>query len=123
MKKHLCISCLVFLVCIQLTAFAQIPAVYQVEMRDGIHLATDVCLPDTGEGPWPAVLARTPYGRNRPSGIGSTQLMGDRKSSLLQRGIGIVIQDIRGRHDSEGEAVFGASDGWGEQQDGCIYWR
>ena len=45
-------------------------------------------------------------------------LWGDRKSELLKRGIAIVIQDTRGRHDSEGETLFGASDGWGEKQDG-----
>ncbi|WP_324610821.1 CocE/NonD family hydrolase [Streptomyces acidiscabies] len=41
-----------------------------VQTRDGVHLATDVCLPD-GDGPFPAVFVRTPYdksSRYTPSG-------------------------------------------------------
>ena len=118
MKKRLYIPILLFLLCIPLIVLAQEPEVYQIEMCDGVHLATDVYLPSSEDGPWPVVLARTPYGRNRPAGVGSTLLWGDRKSELLQRGIAIVIQDTRGRHDSEGETLFGVSDGWGEKQDG-----
>ena len=33
-------------------------------MRDGVRLATTVYLP-AGSGPWPSILARTPYGRTR----------------------------------------------------------
>ena len=33
-----------------------------IPMRDGVKLATDVYFP-TGEGPWPLVLARTPYNK------------------------------------------------------------
>ena len=33
-----------------------------VPMRDGVKLATDVYLP-AGEGTWPAIVARTPYGK------------------------------------------------------------
>ncbi|HPA48062.1 MAG TPA: hypothetical protein PK395_20020, partial [bacterium] len=35
--------------------------VYQVEMRDGVKLATDVYLSARGSGPWPVILGRTPY--------------------------------------------------------------
>ena len=34
-----------------------------VSMRDGVRLATDIYLPQ-GEGPFPTLLERTPYGRN-----------------------------------------------------------
>ncbi len=37
-----------------------------VAMRDGVRLATDVHLPE-GPGPFPAVLERTPYGRDQTS--------------------------------------------------------
>ncbi|MEC3997097.1 CocE/NonD family hydrolase [Actinacidiphila sp. DG2A-62] len=33
-----------------------------VPMRDGVTLATDLWRP-AGIGPWPVLLARTPYGR------------------------------------------------------------
>ncbi len=32
-----------------------------VKMRDGVRLLTDVYLPD-GEGPFPVILCRVPYG-------------------------------------------------------------
>ena len=35
----------------------------KVPMRDGVRLATTVCIP-VGDGPWPTVLHRTPYGRS-----------------------------------------------------------
>ena len=42
-----------------------------VPMRDGVRLATDVHVPSRDgtvlEGPWPVILERTPYGRQRPS--------------------------------------------------------
>ncbi|MDX1382357.1 MAG: CocE/NonD family hydrolase, partial [Thermoanaerobaculia bacterium] len=37
---------------------------HMVPMRDGVRLATTVYVPD-GEGPWPAIVARTPYDRKR----------------------------------------------------------
>ena len=36
-----------------------------VTARDGVDLATDVHLPD-GDGPFPAVLSRVPYGKTEP---------------------------------------------------------
>lgn len=62
-----------------------------VEMRDGIHLATDVYLPDGGTPPHGAILIRTPYNKN---GTG----MGD----WANKGWPSVVQDTRGRFNSEG---------------------
>lgn len=67
-----------------------------VAMRDGVKLATDVYLPE-GEGPWPAILVRTPYSRAAMRGI--------MKNCLKWGGYACVAQDIRGRFDSEGKAV------------------
>lgn len=64
-----------------------------VPMRDGVHLAADVFLPRS-TGRWPAVLFRTPYDRKGPS---SRSYRG-----FLQRGYAVVIEDVRGRHASEG---------------------
>ena len=36
-----------------------------IAMRDGTHLATDVYLPE-GDGPFPVVLTRMPYGKTEP---------------------------------------------------------
>jgi predicted acyl esterase len=65
-----------------------------VAMRDGVKLATSIYLP-AGDGPWPTVLARTPYSRAR-SGAQSSARYND-------AGYAWVIQDQRGRFDSEGE--------------------
>ena len=70
-----------------------------VEMADGVRLATDVYSP-TGEGPWPVILQRTPYGR-RGHSLSATALV------FLMEGYAVVIQDMRGRFDSEGtDSVF-----------------
>lgn len=83
-----------------------------VPMRDGARLSTDVFLPD-GEGPWPAILSRTPYGR--PSARGQQE--GDARG-FTAAGYARVIQDTRGRFGSEGTATVFLTDGWGELQDG-----
>ncbi|GAA2450098.1 CocE/NonD family hydrolase [Streptomyces macrosporus] len=59
---------------------------------DGTALAGDLCLPD-GDGPFPAVLLRTPYGRDRHH----AELRG-----WARRGFAAVAQDVRGRHGSAG---------------------
>lgn len=70
---------------------------YNVMMpaRDGTLLATDLYLPD-GDGPFPTVVGRTPYGKNNPGFKALT-------SAANQRGFAFVIQDVRGRGDSEGK--------------------
>lgn len=80
---------------------------FQVAMRDGTKLATDVAFPD-GDGPWPVVLSRTPYGR-------AGKLAG---SGYPAMGIVAVLQDVRGRFDSEGGNFAFKYDGWGPEQDG-----
>lgn len=62
-------------------------------MRDGVKLATSIYLPE-GEGPWPVVLVRTPYGKD-------TQASGN--SAWTKRGFALVTQDCRGRFKSEGQ--------------------
>lgn len=64
-----------------------------VPMRDGVRLATDVYLP-VCEGKVPTVLIRTPYGKN----VGASTYY-----KFVLRGYAVVVQDTRGREDSEGE--------------------
>ncbi len=66
---------------------------HMVAMRDGVRLATDVYLPDR-DGKIPTVLIRTPYGKN----VGSSMYY-----KYVRRGYAVVVQDTRGREDSEGE--------------------
>lgn len=66
-------------------------------MRDGTVLRADVYRPP-GEGPWPVLLARTPYGKQDPGVL--AQLDPPRAAA---RGHLVVVQDCRGRFRSEGE--------------------
>lgn len=71
---------------------------YMIEMRDGIHLATDVYLPNNLNSVHGAILIRTPYDKNDASAIGI---------NLARNGWPTVIQDMRGRFSSEGiDTVF-----------------
>ncbi len=66
-------------------------------MRDGVTLLANVYRPE-GAGPWPTLLARTPYGKDLAqvaSWLDPVQAAG--------RGFMVVIQDTRGRFASEGQ--------------------
>ncbi|MCB9742618.1 MAG: CocE/NonD family hydrolase [Alphaproteobacteria bacterium] len=80
----------------------------RVEMRDGATLATDVWLP-RGEGPFPVVVTRTPYGRWMGRFI---------RKDLNDDGYALVAQDTRGRGDSEGVDCVFLCEGDGALQDG-----
>lgn len=69
---------------------------FSVPMRDGVKLSTDVYLPAGEAGPVPVVLVRTPYGKEENHEI---------YYCYVQRGYGVVIQDVRGRNLSEGEWI------------------
>ncbi len=64
-----------------------------VPMRDGVNLATDFYLPNS-QGPWPAILIRTPYSRREGNIVGEF---------FCRYGYAVAVQDTRGRFDSEGE--------------------
>jgi putative CocE/NonD family hydrolase len=68
----------------------------EATMRDGTVLRADVYRP-TGEGPWPVILQRTPYGRR--------WLLSDHvpQFDAVERGYMIVHQDARGSFSSDGE--------------------
>jgi len=64
-----------------------------VEATDGTLLATDVYLPFFGSEPWPVVLIRTPYDKSSLQDLGVALTIGE---------YAVVIQDTRGRFESEG---------------------
>jgi len=68
----------------------------RVALRDGAKMATEIFLPP-GEAPFPVILLRTPYGR----GGGAT-----RSKAYADKNIAFVVQDSRGRGDSEGVIVI-----------------
>ena len=72
----------------------------KIPMRDGVDLVADIYLPPGTRGTGksqrvPAVLARTPYGRNVEGTLYGRFFAG--------RGYAFVTQDVRGRFDSEGD--------------------
>ncbi len=64
---------------------------------DGVPLASRIFRPD-GEGPWPVLLMRQPYGR----AIASTVTYAH-PSWYARAGFLVVVQDVRGRGDSGGD--------------------
>ncbi|HEY4276144.1 MAG TPA: CocE/NonD family hydrolase [Rhizomicrobium sp.] len=82
----------------QSTAFAPDPSIrvdhnVMVPMRDGVTLGTDVYYP-VGKGPWPVLLSRTSYDKNR---------MAREAEMYAQHGYAVVTQDSRGLSASNGD--------------------
>ena len=80
----------------------------RIVMSDGVRLATDIYLP-AGDGPFPVVFSRTPYGRVKAN---------EGAANFAAAGYVAVVQDMRGRFDSEGENLPFIGCGWSEHQDG-----
>jgi len=83
-----------------------------VRMRDGVNLSADIYRPATA-GRFPVLLSRTYYSK-------SSHDLGDVSSKefieyFVSRGYAVVIQDCRGRYDSQGEfypEIHEAHDGY-----------
>jgi len=90
------------------SAEAQMRALFdeRVPMRDGVELSADVWLP-AAEGNFPAILLRTPYLKAPQFGRYALEY-------FVQHGYAVVLQDVRGRGDSDGEFDFY----FGEGEDG-----
>jgi uncharacterized protein len=75
-----------------LTVELDVPAV----MRDGTVLRANVYRP-AGDGPWPVLLTRLPYGKDLPLGAATLDPV-----QATRRGYMVVVQDTRGRFASDG---------------------
>src|SRR5437016_7717278 len=64
----------------------------EAKMRDGTTLRADVYRPKA-EGTFPVLLERTPYDKRNSAAFGV---------KAAARGYVVIIQDVRGRHSSEG---------------------
>ena len=86
-----------------------------IPMRDGVRLATDVYRPARGgkavEGRFPAILERTPYGKNLVSrsevdaGMAAPRKRPEVAEWFVRHGYVVAYQDCRGRFGSEGRFV------------------
>ncbi|MBM7566022.1 CocE/NonD family hydrolase [Paenibacillus sacheonensis] len=68
-------------------------------MRDGVNLYADIYLPEES-GEYPVLLMRQPYGRKIASTVSHAHPVW-----YASRGYMVIVQDVRGRGDSEGEFV------------------
>jgi putative CocE/NonD family hydrolase len=86
---------LAFAACLGLSASTK-PAIKQlhvfIPMRDGVKLAANVFLPDE-PARRPVILERTPYGKTD---------LGTNYEFFVNHGYVVVVQDVRGRYESEG---------------------
>ena len=69
-----------------------------IPMRDGIHLAAIEYRPEK-PGPYPAIIYRTPYGKNEYDGYAEFPLKAAKSGYL------VYLVDVRGRYQSEGNFV------------------
>ncbi len=67
------------------------------KMRDGVILRANIYRP-AGEGQWPVLLTRLPYGKDLPGMPGVLDVV-----QAARRGYVVIVQDTRGRFASEGE--------------------
>jgi uncharacterized protein len=73
-------------------------------MRDGVVLRADILLPHA-EGKFPALIYRTPYGKQFALQEYKTF------EKAVARGYAVVVQDVRGRYASDGEFVAYQNEG------------
>lgn len=73
------------------------PRDHWLTCRDGVRLVSRIWEPE-GEGPWPVLLMRQPYGRAIASTVTYAHPLWYASHGFL-----VVVQDVRGRGDSEGD--------------------
>ena len=82
----------------------------RIPMRDGVELAANIFRP-AGDGPWPVILCRTPYGKQDDKWPGG--------KDYAVKGYVTVVQDCRGRGRSAGvwePFLHEAADGFDTQE-------
>ena len=91
-----------------------------VPMRDGVKLATDVYLPARNGAPvpgkFPVLVSRTPYNKNSPPAPpGSITPLKEKERNaatfFAEHGYAVVLQDCRGRFNSEGTFYIDVNEG------------
>lgn len=68
----------------------------RIPMRDGVLLAADIYRP-AGEGPFPVLVYRTPYGKDS-----AAEAYGTHRAAVAG-GYAVLLQDVRGRYASGGD--------------------
>ena len=73
-----------------------------IRVRDGVRLHTLIFTPKNQAERLPILMSRTPYGIGQSTSDGINR----RYNELVKDGYIFVLQDIRGRYDSEGEFLM-----------------
>lgn len=71
----------------------------RIPMRDGISLAANIYFPKGEEGPFPAIVNVTPYGKDSSRRTEVRSIFRD----FAKAGYAVIHVDVRGRGNSEGE--------------------
>ena len=104
MKNKLFSLTLFFVILFSLSSslFGQVRNLYNVRtpMRDGVELSSDIWLPEK-PGRYPAILLRTPYIKTE-----WIQKHDEFGKFFAEHGYVFIVQDVRGRGDSDGEFNF-----------------
>ncbi len=84
---------------------SHIERMVMVPMRDGVRLASRIYIPKTGEGPFPAILWRSPYNFSEKMVPNPDYSDANLKFALdaIRHGYVFVMQNERGKFFSEGE--------------------
>lgn len=91
----------------------------RVPMRDGVRLSTDFYFPADGEGPFPVIAIRLPYGKNT---FQRYREPGSIAHFFAGHGFVVAIQDTRGRFESEGRYTYFSEDGEGKDGYDFVDW-
>src|ERR1700722_19512663 len=94
----LVVCCVLFVSVAQATPFRMLLGV-RTPMRDGVTLSSDIWVPKE-PGRYPALLVRTPYIK---AGGDVANLVAPLATFYVEHGYVVVIQDTRGRGDSDGK--------------------
>jgi len=73
----------------------------RIPMRDGVELSADIWMP-TAEGKYPVIILRTPYMKTTYNKFMKT---------FVPEGYVYIVQDTKGRGDSDGEFAFFSNEG------------
>jgi hypothetical protein len=100
-RPFLAVLAAVGIVLTSLSTRAEVLLEEMVPMSDGVRLYTQIHLPDVSGGPWPTIMARTPYTR-----FGSNDdLVSEAFEMAALFGYAVVMQHTRGQGTSEGETL------------------
>ena len=87
-------------------------------MRDGVKLATDIDMPAEGAASlgdnFPVPVCRTPYGKTPRISPGTDPIAEKELNAanyFAKNGYIVLMQDVRGRFDSEGKFYFAINEG------------